>query len=282
MKVILAEYSGFCFGVKKAIDTAFEEIELNQGKQPIYSLGPLIHNPQVVDQLAGQGVRVVDTLEDITEMGNIIIRSHGVAEKIYEAVENNASKMIDTTCPFVKRIQNIVKEHHQNGYSIAIIGDPSHPEVIGINGWCDDQGIIIQEKADLEKVPSNVPLCVVVQTTMSIPCYEELAQLLKDQVKDIKIFNTICHATKERQDAARKLAKEVDAMLVVGGFHSSNTRKLVAICKEERPNSTFHVETADELDVEKLKQFDVVGVTAGASTPHWIIDEIIERLKNLG
>ncbi len=283
MKVILAEYSGFCFGVKKAIDRAFNEVKLNKEEQPIYSLGPLIHNPQVVAKLAESGVKVVDNLDEIKEKGNIIIRSHGVSEEIYGAAKKKASKIINTTCPFVRRIQDIVKEHHQKGYKIAIIGNPNHPEVIGINGWCNNEGMIIKEKEDVEKIPIDSPLCVVVQTTMAIPLYHELTQLINSRVKDkeIKIYNTICHATQERQNAVKSLAKEVDAMIVVGGYHSSNTQKLVAISKVERPDTTFHVETAEELDLDQLKKFEILGVTAGASTPPWIIDAVVKRLNSL-
>ncbi|GAB6087852.1 4-hydroxy-3-methylbut-2-enyl diphosphate reductase [Alkaliphilus crotonatoxidans] len=282
MKVILAEHSGFCFGVKKAIDKAFDEIKLNKEGKPIYSLGPLIHNPQVVEQLAQSGVKVVENLDEIRDQGNIIIRSHGVSEEIYDAASKKAEKIINTTCPFVKRIQDIVKEHHEKGYCIVIIGNPNHPEVIGINGWCNNEGIIIQTEEDIERIPNNeMPLCVVVQTTMSIPHYHRLAKLLKDRGKEIKIFNTICHATQKRQDAVKRLAKKADAIIVVGGYHSSNTQKLVAICKEQKPDTTFHVETAQELDLHRLKQFNVVGVTAGASTPPWIIEEVVNRLNHL-
>lgn len=279
MKVILAEHSGFCFGVKKAIDAAFDEISLNENGVPIYSFGPLIHNPQVVAQLQSQGVTVVEDLETDQPPGNWIIRSHGVSEAVYNQLEARATKIIDATCPFVRRIQKLAKEHYEKGYKIAIIGDPKHPEVIGINGWCSNQGVIIQSKEDLEKIDPQLPLCVVVQTTMPLARYEELVAEIQGKVKDLVLFNTICNATRERQESARQLARQVDAMVVVGGYSSSNTQKLVAICRGENPTGTFHVETADELDIEKLRQYKVVGVTAGASTPHWIISEVVSRLE---
>ena len=279
MKVLLADYSGFCFGVTKAINTAFEEVKRNKDKAN-YSLGPLIHNPQVVKGLEDEGVRIVDDLDNVHE-GNVIIRSHGVPERIYKIAEDKQLNIIDTTCPFVRRIQRIVKEYSDKEYQIAIIGNPDHPEVIGINGWCYDRAVIIQEPNDIDKIDENQKLCVVVQTTMSLKVYKELLELLKTKVKDIEVFDTICHATRQRQDAAKSLANKVDAMVIIGGNNSSNTQKLVTICKETRPNSTFHVESVEELNVDELKQYEVVGVTAGASTPIWVINEVIDKLKRI-
>lgn len=280
MKVILADFSGFCFGVKKAINIAFDEVKKNKGDAN-FSLGPVIHNPQVVKSLEEEGLRVVEDLTEIGAPGNLIIRSHGVPEKIYRLAEEKQLNIIDTTCPFVRRIQKIVKEYYEKGYQIAIIGDSQHPEVIGINGWCNDTAIILEKKSDLDKIDGSKRLCVVVQTTMSLTIYKMLVDELKNNVKNIEVFDTICHATKQRQDAARKLAKEVDAMIVIGGNNSSNTQKLAAVCKEERPSSTFHIEGPDELQMERLKGYDVVGVTAGASTPIWVINEVVERLKEI-
>ncbi|WP_026477893.1 4-hydroxy-3-methylbut-2-enyl diphosphate reductase [Alkaliphilus transvaalensis] len=280
MKVILAEYSGFCFGVKKAIDTAFDEIRENKNHQKIYSLGPLIHNPQVVQELKQNGVEVIENLEEINE-GNVIIRSHGVPERIYQVAEEANLKLTDSTCPFVRRIQKIVKEYYDKGYQIVIIGDPNHPEVIGINGWCNDEGIIIESEGDIEGLSSDTPTCVVVQTTMSIAVYEGYVEQIKSKIRDLEVFNTICNATRQRQDAARRLAEEVDAMLIVGGYHSSNTQKLVSICKEIKPEDTYHVETADELDLDQLSKYQTIGVTAGASTPHKIINEVAEKIKRI-
>lgn len=280
MKVILADFSGFCFGVTKAINTAFDEVKNSKGSLN-YSLGPLIHNPQVVKSLEEEGVRVVEDLDEIHQTGNLIIRSHGVPEKIYRLAEEKGLRVIDTTCPFVRRIQKIVKDHCEKGYQIAIIGDPKHPEVIGINGWCYESAIIIQESRDIEKIDENQRLCVVVQTTMSLSLYKKLIEQLKEKVKEIVIFDTICNATKQRQDAARILAKKVDAMIVIGGNNSSNTQKLVTICKEEKPSSTFHIEGLDELEIEKIRPYNVVGVTAGASTPIWVINEVVETLKEI-
>ncbi len=279
MKVILADYSGFCFGVKKALDTTFNKISGNKDSGKIYSLGPLIHNPQVVEELKNNGVEVIENIEDIQD-SKVIIRSHGVPEEIYKIAERNNIEITDSTCPFVRRIQKIVKEYHDKGYQIVIIGDPHHPEVIGINGWCNNEGIIIQEDGDIDKV-QELPTCVVVQTTMSVSLYENFVEILQRKVTDLEIFNTICNATRQRQDAAKNLSQKVDAMIVIGGYHSSNTQKLVAICREEKPNDTYHVETVKELNLEDLRRYKSIGVTAGASTPHGAINEVLDKIKDL-
>ncbi|SCZ01330.1 4-hydroxy-3-methylbut-2-enyl diphosphate reductase [Alkaliphilus peptidifermentans] len=280
MKVILADYSGFCFGVKKAMDMVYDEIKEKGMEKELYSLGPLIHNQQVVEELENKGVKVEDDIEKI-QKGSVIIRSHGVQKDVYSLAGEKSLDIVDATCPFVRRIQNIVENYHKDKYEIVIIGNPNHPEVIGINGWCNNQAFIIQEEEDVKKIPYSEKLCIVVQTTMSTPHFQKIAKLLEEKGNKIEIFNTICNATKERQDAARKLAKEVQAMIVVGGYHSSNTQKLVDICKEERPSTTYHVESVHELQDEWLIDIDVVGVTAGASTPQWIIDELLQKLNRI-
>ena len=280
MRVKLAEYSGFCFGVEKAITTTLEELKKRTQKSNIYSLGPLIHNEQVVDSLSKKGIQVIENIDDINK-GTVIIRSHGVPKAILETARDRGINIIDVTCPFVKRIQNLAEDYYNKGYKIVIIGDPEHPEVIGINGWCDNQAIIINNCEDLEDFPKSDKICVVVQTTMPVKQYKEISEKLKNYSSKIEKFNTICLATKERQSAAKKLSQEVEAMVVIGGHHSSNTQKLVSICKKIRPQSTYHVETVEDLPLDKLKQYRVVGVTAGASTPKWIISEIIHTLNNI-
>ncbi|AKL95398.1 4-hydroxy-3-methylbut-2-enyl diphosphate reductase IspH [Clostridium aceticum] len=280
MKVTLADYSGFCFGVEKAITTTFEELDHKDKSQKIFSLGPLIHNVQVVKELEERGVMVTEDIGSIQE-GSVIIRSHGVPKSVYETADKMTLTLIDATCPFVKRIQTIVEEYYKKGYAIAIIGNPQHPEVIGINGWCDNKALIIQEEKEVENVPDVDKLCIVVQTTMSIAQFEKISAVLEKKARLVTKFNTICSATKQRQKAAKDLAEKVDAMIVIGGYHSSNTQKLVSICNDIRPEATFHVETSKDLPVEALKQYDLVGVTAGASTPKWVINEIIQKLRNI-
>ncbi|NLM04769.1 MAG: 4-hydroxy-3-methylbut-2-enyl diphosphate reductase [Clostridiales bacterium] len=280
MKVILADYSGFCFGVENAINTTLKEIDNKDENKVVSSLGPLIHNDQVVKELKDKGVNVINNIDDAIE-GSIIIRSHGVPKNIYEKAKNNKLEIIDATCPFVRRIQNIVKSHEERGYNIVIIGNPSHPEVIGINGWCNNKAIIIEDEEDIKKIPKTDKLCVVVQTTMSLAHYEKISNKLDSLANEVVKFNTICSATKERQSSAKNLAEKVDVMIVIGGFHSSNTQKLVEICKSVKPNATFHIETLKDLPLNELSKYKTVGITAGASTPQWIIDEIMEKLKSI-
>ncbi len=283
MEIILADYSGFCFGVEKAITTTLEtleELSEKPGKYNIYSLGPLIHNEQVVKELANKGIQVVEDIDDIG-IGTVIIRSHGVPKEIFTIAKSKGLNIIDLTCPFVRRIQNIAEKYHKKGYRVVIIGDPEHPEVIGINGWCDNKAIIINDEKDLKRLVKFDKLCVVVQTTMSISQYEKISKELQGYADEIINFDTICLATKERQSAARELSSKVEAMLIIGGYHSSNTQKLVSICKEVKSCCTYHVETIDDLPIEELKLYKTIGVTAGASTPKWIINEIIHKLRNI-
>lgn len=280
MKVIVANNSGFCFGVEKAIDIAFKQVNTNNENKNIYTLGPLIHNQQVVDKLKNVGIDVIEDIDDSID-GSVIIRSHGVSKSIYDTASNNNINLVDATCPFVKKIQSIVKEYSEKGYTIVIIGNPDHPEVIGINGWCNDKAYVVKTEADIENVPFTEDMCIVVQTTMPTSLYLRLADILEKRATNVVKFNTICSATRNRQDSARGLAKEVDAMIVIGGYHSSNTQKLVEICKEEKPNATLHIETVNELPIDLLNSYETVGITAGASTPKWLIDEVIDKINNL-
>ncbi|QUH20749.1 4-hydroxy-3-methylbut-2-enyl diphosphate reductase [Alkaliphilus sp. B6464] len=281
MKVIVANHSGFCFGVEKAIHTAFDEVNNNSNiKRDIYTLGPLIHNQQAVNKLESDGIKVIGHLDEVSD-GTVIIRSHGVSKNIYDIAYEKKINLVDATCPFVRKIQNIVKEYKEKGYNIVIIGNPDHPEVVGINGWCNNEAYVVKTEDDIEKIPFLDKMCIVVQTTMSTSLYLKLTDMLEKKAIDVVKFNTICSATRDRQESARDLAKAVDVMIVVGGYHSSNTQKLVEICKEEKPNTTFHIETASELPINLLGRYETVGVTAGASTPKWIIDEVIEKINSL-
>ncbi len=280
MKVKIAKEAGFCFGVKRAMKMAWDELELNSG---IYALGPLIHNKQAVQKYEDKGLITVDTINDIPNNKHVIIRSHGVSRDTYNEANSNNLNIIDTTCPFVKKIHNIVKEFHENGFKIIIIGDKNHPEIIGINGWCENSAIIIKSNDDLNNLnlDNNYKYCVVAQTTLNLELYNKIVDILSNKLDNITFKNTICSATKIRQQAARELAVDVDCMVVIGGKHSSNTQKLVNICKEQVP--TFAVETKEDLCIyrDKLKEFNLVGVTAGASTPDWIIEDIINFIESL-
>ncbi len=279
MKVKMAKEAGYCFGVKRAMQMAWDELEANEGD--IYALGPLIHNKQAVSKYEENGLKTIEEISDIPTNENIIIRSHGVSEEIYKEAEKRNLNVIDTTCPFVKKIHKIVKRYYEKGYKIILIGDSKHPEVKGINGWCNDSAIIIKtlEDAHSKVFDENNKYCLVSQTTINLKLYEEISKYLNEVIKDITINNTICSATKVRQEAARELAKEVDVMIVIGGKHSSNTQKLVQICKEYV--ETYSIETKEELDIEKLRPYNLVGVAAGASTPEWIINEVINAIERI-
>lgn len=279
MEIKIAKNAGFCFGVKRAMQMASDELDDKSTK--VYSLGPLIHNKQAVSRYEERGLKVVDEIDQIPSDERVIIRSHGVGENIYNEAHDKSVKIVDTTCPFVKKIHEIVNDFYKKGYKIIIIGNKDHPEVIGINGWCDYSAIIIKTIDDIEGIDfdEDARYCVVSQTTVDIDAYEKIVSKLNSILKDATMKNTICSATKERQLSAKNLAKEVECMIVIGGKHSSNTQKLVNICKDV--TNTFAIETKDELNKDELKNYNLIGITAGASTPDWIISDVIEFLKSI-
>lgn len=274
MNVVLAKTSGFCFGVKRAVDMVYEEIK--KGTK-VYTYGPIIHNDEVVADLASKGVGLIHTIEElkaITE-GTIIIRSHGVSKEIYDIIETQGLKIVDATCPFVIKIHKIVKEQSKLGRHIIIIGNDKHPEVEGIEGWCMNNYTIVENTNQAENLNLSVnqKICIVSQTTFNYKNFQDLVEIISEKGYDIIVLNTICNATEERQTEARQLAKESDAMIIIGGLHSSNTRKLYEISKLECEN-TYYIQTLRDLDLEELKSFRSVGITAGASTPNNIIKEV--------
>lgn len=280
MEVRIADNAGFCFGVKRAMKMAWDELE-NKSENNIYSLGPLIHNKQAVDRYKEKGLVEMDNLESIPSESKLIIRSHGVAEKVYTESKAKNMEIVDTTCPFVKKIHDIVKDFSKRGYKIIIVGNANHPEIIGINGWCNNEAIVINKLEEIDDItfdPTQI-YCVVSQTTANLESFDKIVDKLKTKINNLTVKNTICFATKERQISAIDLAREVDCMVVIGGKHSSNTQKLVNICKDLVP--TFSIETKEELEKEKFAGFKVAGVTAGASTPDWIIEEVINYLKEI-
>ncbi|HBG5342861.1 TPA: 4-hydroxy-3-methylbut-2-enyl diphosphate reductase [Clostridioides difficile] len=279
MDVKIAKNAGFCFGVKRAMKMAWDEVEKNDSG--IYALGPLIHNKQAVAKYEEKGLKTVNEIDIIPNYENMIIRSHGVPENIYKEAKDKKLKIVDTTCPFVKKIHTVVSEYHNKGYEIIVIGDMKHPEVIGINGWCENSAIIINTLEQMENMEfdSSKKYCLVAQTTINPDLYISIVDKLSDKLEEIVFNDTICSATKTRQESAKELAKEVDCMIVIGGKHSSNTQKLVKVCEALVP--TFAIETKDELDVNMLKKYKNLGITAGASTPNWIIEEVVTFLENL-
>ena len=277
-EVILAKSAGFCFGVKRAVDTVYEQT----GKKNVYTFGPMIHNEEVVKDLEKKGVFVINTMEeldDITE-GTVIIRSHGVSSAVYEALQKKGVEIVDATCPFVLKIHNIVKQESANGKQIVIIGNEKHPEVEGIMGWSKTQVHVVDtaEKAQNLQLDPQREVCIVSQTTFNYNKFKELVEIISEKGYNIIIRNTICNATEERQTEAREIAKRVDAMIVVGGSSSSNTRKLYEICKNECKD-TYYIQTLNDLDMTSLGKADCIGITAGASTPNNIIQEVYTNVR---
>ena len=285
MKVKTAKTAGFCFGVKRAVDKVYELIE--NGVSPIYTLGPIIHNEEVVSDFEKKGVTVI-TEADIPKLheGTVVIRSHGVGRRIYDMLEAAGISFVDVTCPFVLKIHRIVERESRAGKQIIIFGDPSHPEVKGICGWCEGSCTVLRNREDAENFvpdPGRIP-CIVSQTTFNYNKFKELVEILCKKRYDNSvlnmgdILNTICNATEERQKEAQNIAGEVDTMLVIGGRHSSNTQKLFEICKEECGN-TYYIQTPVDLDSEMFHHSSYVGITAGASTPKKIIEEVQEHVR---
>jgi 4-hydroxy-3-methylbut-2-enyl diphosphate reductase len=277
LKIIVADNSGFCFGVTKAVSTAYDSITRDGN---IYTLGPIIHNDQVVNELEKRGVKKLSSIESLNENDTIIIRSHGVSKDTIKNLQEKNVKIIDATCPYVENIHKKVEDYSIRGYQVIIIGDPEHPEVIGINGWCNYSAVIIQEPDEVKNLKSYHRICVVAQTTITIERWKKALYGLLDIAKEAVIFNTICSATQQRQKSAEEMAKECDVVIVLGGYNSSNTKKLVEICNSYCPN-TYHVENINEFDIQKIKNAGTVGITAGASTPDWIIKEAIEKMDNI-
>lgn len=277
----VAESAGFCFGVKRAIEMAYEAI----GVEPkLYSYGQLIHNKTVTDDLASKGLEIVENLDGLTE-GTLLIRSHGVGKALYDEAEAKGLKILDGTCPFVKKIHNIVHEKLANGMGIIIVGDGTHPEVIGINGWCENTAVILEdeEAAKTKEIPEKDRYAVVVQTTFRQAKFDKILEISQDRGVNMEIHNTICSATEKRQTEAEELSKTVDKMIVIGGKNSSNTQKLVEICAKNCGN-TVHIETICDLVLNNFGKDDKIGITAGASTPPAIIKEVVvtmsEALEN--
>ncbi len=274
MEILLADSAGFCFGVRRAVDTVYEQIKR---KKDIYTFGPIIHNEQVVSDLENKGVRVVETKTELAKLsgGTVIIRSHGVAKRIYELIEQKGLECVDATCPFVKRIHRIVEEKSMQGEQILIIGNAGHPEVEGIMGWSKTPAFVAETREEIENLACDPgkKVCIVSQTTFNYNKFKDLVEIFVKRGYDSSVVNTICNATEERQTEAREIAAKVDAMIVIGGKHSSNTRKLYDICSRECAH-TYFIQTLDDLHLELPKSVRLVGITAGASTPNKIIEEV--------
>lgn len=273
MEVILAKSAGFCFGVKRAVDTVYEQV----GKGRVYTFGPIIHNEEVTKDLEEKGVHIVDTEEELAALseGTVVIRSHGVERNIYDVIEKNGLELVDATCPFVKKIHNIVDQDSAKGKQIIIVGNKEHPEVQGICGWCNTKPFVIESGEEIQDllISDEIPISLVSQTTFNYKKFDKIVEIFEKRGYNITVYNTICNATEERQKETAAIAKQVDAMVVIGGKNSSNTQKLYNISKSECDN-TYYIQTLVDLDLATFESVSRVGITAGASTPNQIIKEV--------
>ena len=274
MEVILADKAGFCFGVQRAISTAFKAA----GEGKVYCLGPLIHNPQEVSRLRDAGVETVEDFSGLRSGDSLIIRSHGVPPTVLASAREKGLTIIDLTCPFVAKAQQHAQSLSREGYQVVVVGEKKHPEVQSILGYAGENSVVVEKPEDIDQLKLQGRLGVVAQTTQSYGNFSEIVLRLLRLSNELKVFNTICNSTKERQDATRVLASRVDVMIVVGGRNSANTGRLVSLSREAG-KPTYHVEVVDEIRSEWLTGARTVGVTAGASTPGWVIDAVVERLK---
>ncbi len=275
LEIITTDEAGFCFGVKRAIEIVKEAVASTEKK--VYTLGPLIHNPQVVEDLRQKGVYLAESIDEIDD-GILVIRTHGVEPKVLDKAQEKGLNIIDATCPFVKNAHKYAKELVETGYQTFIFGDRNHPEVKGIFGHTDNKGIIIESVEDIQEIELSENIGLVAQTTQSYEDYLKIISYLLPKAKELKIFNTICNTTGNRQQAAKELAKKVDVMYVIGGHNSANTKRLAEI-SANTDTPTFHIETVDEINWENIKNVNKIGITAGASTPDWIIKEVLEIMS---
>lgn len=276
MNVIIAEKAGYCFGIENAMKLVADTLK-KYPDSPVYCLGDISHNRQEMERLEKEGVHKVESLDEV-DSGCLIIRSHGEAKSVLDAAEEKGLNIVNATCPFVRAMQKKVNDFYRKGYHIVIVGNGDHPEVIGAMGWCENHADVVDDIAQVEKLGPWKKVCVVAQTTMIESKFRKITEALKTRAEECVIFNTICSATAERQAAAIDTAKRVEYMIVVGGYHSSNTQKLCEVCRAYCEN-TCHIETAGELDPKEIKKYSTIGITAGASTPGWIVKEVTESME---
>ena len=283
-RILIAASAGFCFGVKRAISIANE----TAGKAaasgasgpdaiPIHSLGPLIHNPQAVEELEKKGVHVVESVDHIP-CGKVIVRSHGITRRDAEELAGKNVQIIDATCPFVKKAQEYARSLSREGYAVTVVGDANHPEVKSIISYIETGVPVITSLSDLKEATGIRKVGVVAQTTQSFENLMEFVSVALKRIPEVRVYNTICNATVLRQKESMAVARNADVMIVLGGYNSANTRRLAEICRELNPK-VLHIETASELSPDTLSGVSCLGVTAGASTPEWIIEELVERIR---
>lgn len=281
MKLTIAKSAGYCFGVKRAVNMVYQEAE--EAKVPVYTYGPIIHNEEVVRDLKQRGVHVVRELKELENLpkGKIIIRSHGISRREHEAMKACGFEVLDATCPFVLKIHRLVEKYSKEGCRIVIAGNEHHPEVEGILGWVEGQpAYTVTSQEDIEKLPlkEGEKVCLVAQTTFNYNKFQDLVEKISKTYYDILVLNTICNATQERQVEARQIASQVDVMIVIGGKNSSNTQKLYEICRRECKH-TYYIQTLEDFKPEITGTVRSVGITAGASTPNQIIEEVHTNVR---
>ena len=280
MEVIVAKTAGFCFGVKRAVEQVYEQIA--KAEKPVYTYGPIIHNEEVVQDLEEKGVQVINSKEELEALkeGVVVIRSHGVGREIYELLERQGLELVDATCPFVKKIHKIVREQCEAGRRVIIVGNEHHPEVEGIKGWGNEYTLAVESLEEFENLAlrPDEKLCIVAQTTFNYNKFQDLVEKISKTYYDILVLNTICNATQERQVEARQIASQVDVMIVIGGRNSSNTQKLYEICRRECKH-TYYIQTLEDFKPEITGTVRSVGITAGASTPNQIIEEVHTNVR---
>jgi 4-hydroxy-3-methylbut-2-enyl diphosphate reductase len=277
MKILLAESAGFCFGVKRAANMALEAAD---HYHQICSLGPLIHSPQLVKKLEDKGVKVISRVEDI-EDGAVIIRSHGVTAKELGALMERDLQVVDATCPFVKKAQEYASLLGREGYTVIVVGEKEHPEIQGIISYVESGEVfVVADREEAEALPKRRRMGIVVQTTQALENFRSVVEACLTRCGELRVFNTICDATAVRQNEARTIAGQSDLVLVIGGYNSANTTRLARLCREIQPR-THHVETAAEIESQWFRDVHTVGITAGASTPRWVIDEVLQRVREI-
>src|ERR1044071_5168194 len=273
MEVLLADEYGFCFGVERAVEMVEEAVE--EGVRPIRSLGPLIHNAQEMERLGARGVSTIDSPDEAGSDTIAVIRAHGVTPQVQRELEERAERVIDATCPFVTKVQKLAERAAREGRDVVVVGNPDHPEMIGVVGYAPERTRVVRDASEVANLPPLHAPLVVSQTTLKLSTFLEAAEAVRAKADaEPQVVNTICSATRDRQDAARALAGEVDAFYVIGGKHSSNSLKLLSVCKEQCDHS-FLIETPDEINPADLSGAQRVGVTAGASTPNWLIEQVV-------
>jgi (E)-4-hydroxy-3-methyl-but-2-enyl pyrophosphate reductase len=277
VNVTVAPGTGFCFGVKRALKIAFDAAR--KSASPIVTLGPIIHNPQVVAKLEEEGVRVIRSLDDVAG-GTLVVRSHGLPQRVLDQAAAKGMTIVDATCPFVKQVHNCAVQLEKEGYAVVVVGEEEHPEVLSIAGSLERPPTVVDGQKGLSKLGQVPKVGIVCQTTQPYEHLREVAEALLGRTQELRIMNTICEATCERQESALELARRVDVMLVVGGTMSANTRRLWELCREAGRDA-YHIETSEGLRPEWFLGKTKVGVTGGASTPHWIVDEVVEAVKRM-